>query len=163
MPELKQSLLIAVVLTAGVGLFALMFNALRPAGLPLFAVLPYETFVPCPEPVGEVYSTGAESCAKKGAFIIDARPAAEYEAFHVENALHVPFDYLVPVSREALATIARSRAKTIVVYGDGGQPDNGRELARELAGSGIKHVFFVDGGVAAIKKAKNMDGHHDAQ
>ncbi len=42
----------------------------------------------------------------------------------------------------------------MVVYGDGGDPDSGEQLARELAGKGIRNVGFVRGGAPAILAAR---------
>ena len=47
-------------------------------------------------------------------------------------------------------TIAASGATRVVVYGDGGAPDSGEYLGREISGRGIKNVFFVTGGAPAL-------------
>ena len=39
----------------------------------------------------------------------------------------------------------------MVVYGDGLEPDSGEELAKEIAGKGIRNVSFVQGGVKALR------------
>jgi hypothetical protein len=41
----------------------------------------------------------------------------------------------------------------VVVVGDGEDPDSGRELARELAGKGLKNMAYVTGGAPALKAA----------
>jgi 3-mercaptopyruvate sulfurtransferase SseA len=45
--------------------------------------------------------------------------------------------------------ITRSNAKRVIVYGDGDNPDSGREWARLLSGGGIRNVNFIDGGAPA--------------
>jgi hypothetical protein len=51
---------------------------------------------------------------------------------------------------ELARSIAASGASRVVVYGDGGRPDSGEHLGREISGRGIKNVFFVRGGAAAV-------------
>jgi hypothetical protein len=41
----------------------------------------------------------------------------------------------------------------VVVFGDGGDPDSGEQLARELAGAGIRNVVFVAGGAPRLQAA----------
>ncbi|MFH1437767.1 MAG: hypothetical protein ABIJ56_18815, partial [Pseudomonadota bacterium] len=50
-----------------------------------------------------------------------------------------------------LKEIASSGASMVVVYGDGDDPDSGKELGRELAGQGIRNVHYVEGGAPAIR------------
>jgi hypothetical protein len=49
--------------------------------------------------------------------------------------------------------IAASGASQVVVFGDGKDPDSGEQLARELAGRGIRNVRFVQGGAPALETA----------
>jgi hypothetical protein len=46
----------------------------------------------------------------------------------------------------------------VVVYGDGGAPDTGELLAREISGHGIKHVFFVEGGAPELRSSERPGG-----
>ncbi len=66
----------------------------------------------------------------------------------------MPYDWLDPVPetvlRELARSIAASRATRVVVYGDGGRPDSGEHLGREISGRGIRNVAFVRGGAAAL-------------
>ena len=86
-------------------------------------------------------------------FIIDARSRAEYQEAHLERAVNIAFDWLDPVSDENLnrlaVEIASSRATRVVVYGDGGRPDSGEYLGKEISGRGIKNVFYLEGGAPA--------------
>ena len=140
-------------LAAGAGLAA---NALRPAGLPLIARAPYETLVPCPEPGGEVTAleAGEALALRPRTVLIDARSGPESTAAAVPGALNVPYDWLDPtpeaVLRELARTVAASGASRVVVFGDGGRPDSGEHLARELSGRGIRNVTFVRGGAPAL-------------
>ena len=154
-PGLLRSAVEALAVAACCTAVALGFNALRPVGLPLVATTPYQTMVPCPEPGGPVEAMAADdpSLALTGVFLIDARSADEFRRGHLDGAVNVPFDWLDPVPAETIAdlagNIAASHATRVVVYGDGGRPDSGEHLGREISGSGIKNVYFVTGGAPA--------------
>ena len=133
----------------------LAFNSLRPGGIPVIQRKAYDILVPCPEKVGEVKSMSPADFARldrKGILVIDARESERFHEWHVPGALSVPFDYLMPVTDESLKSIASARVKMVVVYGDGLDPDSGRELGRELSGKGIRNVHFIKGGAEAVRK-----------
>jgi 3-mercaptopyruvate sulfurtransferase SseA len=137
---------------------ALGVNALRSSGsIPLVQRTPYEIVVPCPEPVGDAQATAADDprLTQATSLVIDARSRAEFDAFHVPGAINVPFDWLGPPveaeTAEVAKRVAHSHAHSVIVYGDGDDPDSGREWARLLAGGGIKNVFHVQGGAPAIR------------
>ena len=150
---LVEAALVAVAAAAA----ALVFNAVRPAGgLALVARAPYQILVPCPEPGGPVEplpANGPELTAGR-TFLLDARPAEDFDRHHLPGAVHLPYDWLDPVPDDLLQalveTIAASGATRVVVYGDGGAPDSGEYLGREISGRGIKNVFFVAGGAPAL-------------
>ncbi|MCU0290492.1 MAG: rhodanese-like domain-containing protein [Thermoanaerobaculaceae bacterium] len=155
---LVEAALVAAV-SAGV---ALAVNTLRPNGLPLLARTPYEVLVPCPEPGGEVTPVAPDDPAvgSSHTFRIDARTPAEALAGpRLPGAVHVPFDWLDPIPDARLAELARaiaaSRATRVVVYGDGGHPDSGEHLGREISGRGIKNVSFVRGGAPALQREES--------
>jgi hypothetical protein len=135
---------------------ALLFNALRPDGLSLVAHSPYQTLVPCPEPGGPVEGLDASAAEihSPQAFLIDARSKDEFEIEHHERAINIPYDWLDPVPGETLDELARSVAASgairVIVYGDGGRPDSGEYLGKEISGRGIKNVYFVRGGAPAV-------------
>lgn len=147
-----------VVLASAV--IALAFNAARTGGLHLIAQNPYQTLVPCPEPGGPVKALdgGSPMIRSSRAFLIDARPRQEFNDGHLPGAESVPYDWLDPVSGEVLAelagSVAASGATMVVVYGDGGRPDSGEHLGKELSGRGIKNVFFVRSGAPAVLQAE---------
>lgn len=159
MPGWRRTVAEAVLVTAACAALALAVNALRPRSLPLVAAEPYRTMVPCPEPGGPVELLTADDPAVGSgrSFVIDARTAAEYDAGHLAGAVHVPYDWLDPLpgaQLEVLAErIAASRATRVVVYGDGGRPDSGEFLGREISGRGIGHVAAVSGGWPALVAA----------
>jgi hypothetical protein len=154
-PPLRRALLEAAAVALFGAVFAIIFNAVSPDGLPLFAPAPYETLVPCPEPGGPVQALdpGSPEITSTRSFLVDARARTEFDEDHIRGALHVPYDWLDPVPEETLAGLARaiaaSGATRVVVYGDGGRPDSGEHLGKEISGRGIKNVFFIRGGAPA--------------
>ena len=152
----RQTARDAVVVAAAAALVALAFNAARPHGVPLVAVAPYETLVPCPEPGGEVTAAKPGEALAPGVrtAAIDARSAPEFGVWHLPGAVNVPYDWLDPTPEASLRELARNVAATgarrVLVYGDGGRPDSGEHLARELSGRGIKNAAFVRGGAPAL-------------
>lgn len=155
-PSLKKSLSEAALVVVLCSVAAICFNAVRPNSLPLVARMPYQTLVPCPEPGGPVAAVEADDpvIAGGGTFIVDARPEAAYAHRHLPGAVNLPYDWLDPVPddrlQELAVAIAASRATRVVVYGDGGRPDSGEHLGREISGRGIKNVFFVAGGAPTL-------------
>lgn len=136
---------------------ALAVNTVRSDGLPLVARTPYEVLVPCPEPGGEVTPVEPDelTLASQRTFLVDARSPGEHGAAHLPGAINVPYDWLDPLPECELRALARSiaasRATRVVVYGDGGCPDSGEHLGREISGRGIKNVGFVRGGAPALR------------
>jgi len=141
--------LIVLVLSAAV---ALAFNALRPEGIDLLAKQDYAIFVPCPEPMGEAEPMEPSQIRWNSTqdLIVDSRAPSEYARWHAQGSRNVAYDYLEPVSDRTLKELAATGAKRVIVIGDGGQPDTGELLARELAGRGLKNVYYLAGGVRAI-------------
>lgn len=154
----------AVIVAAVAAIVGILFNLVRPEGIPLVADTPYEIFVPCPEPLGEVESIlpsstalDADEVASGRTLVIDAGSTSDYSSWHLPGAINVTFDYIEPVADSVIRRVASSRARVVVVYGDGAEPDSGRELAREIAGRGVSNVAFVQGGVQALKSARGAE------
>jgi len=150
----------AVVAAAIACAVGLVVHSLRPDAIPFFADEAYELFVPCPESGGEVTPMSADAPAllAEDTFVIDARSREEFDSWSLRGAIHISYDYLDPTPKEVLEdlaeTIARSRARRVVVYGDGDTPDTGEQLAKEISGNGIRNVFFVKGGAPALKSSE---------
>ncbi|HQP35897.1 MAG TPA: rhodanese-like domain-containing protein [Polyangiaceae bacterium] len=146
------TVLLAIVLAAGT-------NMARAKPLPWIQAEPYEILVPCPEVMGEATELAPDSSliGDKSTLLFDVRSAKEYAEWHAAGAKNQPFDWLGPpvdaevrmIARE----VARTGAKNVVVYGDGDDPDSGREWARMLAGARLKNIHYVLGGAPALRKA----------
>jgi hypothetical protein len=145
----------AALVVVGCALVGLSVNAVRPDGLAWVQGEEYEILVPCSETSGEVERLQRDDprLLSEATLLVDARSRAEYDAWHLPRAISVVFDYLEPTSAAVLRQIAASGAHHVVVYGDGGDPDSGEQLGRELSGKGIKNVGFVAGGAPALAPA----------
>ncbi len=143
----------AAVVVAACLVTGLTVNALRAQGIPLVQKVPYQILVPCPETDGhaDAIQPGDPVLHDTGSLLIDARSAADHAAWHFAGALHVPYDYLEPTPSSMLNRITASGARRVIVYGDGGDPDSGEQLAREIAGKGIRNVGFLVGGASALQ------------
>ncbi|MBQ4359487.1 MAG: rhodanese-like domain-containing protein [Proteobacteria bacterium] len=150
----------AVIICAAMAVAGIFINAVRPDGLPFIADKPYDIFVPCPETLGtvEMIAPGDSRLTDGKAFIVDARSQEEFDAWHLDGAICITYDYLEPIEEAELKNvtlnIVNSGKERLIVYGDGdgGQGSTGYELGRELAGKGVSHVFIVEGGADALKK-----------
>ena len=142
----------AVIIIAISSLFGISVNLLRPDGIPFIQKEKYEIFVPCPEPIKEVNPISPDSLGQEREHIlfIDARLPDRYVKTNVPGSINITFDYLYPVCDKAVKKIVESGKQLIVGYGDGENPDSGHELARELAGRGIKNVKYIKGGYKNI-------------
>jgi rhodanese-related sulfurtransferase len=145
----------ALVAVAACSAIGLAVNALRANGIPLVQKEPYPILVPCPEAGGhaDAIQPGDPVLREAGSLLVDARAETDFAAWHPTGAIHVPYDYLEPTSSATLNRITASRAKRVIVYGDGGDPDSGEQLAREIAGKGIRNVGFLVGGAGALRSA----------
>lgn len=151
---LSRSLREAALIALGCAAVAVGANALRKDPLPIVQREPYQLFVPCPESHGAVdaLEPGDPRLAQKGVLFIDARSAAAFSAWHEPGAVNLAYDFLEPVSENAVRSLLNSRASLVAVYGDGDDPDSGAELAKELSGKGVRGVAFVRGGAGALSK-----------
>ena len=136
-------------------LMAMAVNVAHPSGIDWFAKSEYEILVPCPETSGEVLPFEADKLfpAQKGNVLVDSRQKELFSQSSVPESINIPFDYLEPVSEQAVKTLLKKKAKKIIQIGDGENPDSGEQLAKELAGSGIRNVYFVPGGIEKARQA----------
>jgi hypothetical protein len=148
-----------LVVFVAVGL-ALLVNALRPEPLPLVAQAAYAIYVPCPEPAGDADPIAPDEVRWGDPLdlVIDARPAADRQRWRAPGAVAVTYDFLDPVDETSVRQLVRTGADRVVVYGDGGLPDTGELLARELAGRGMRNVHFVPGGAPVLRNHEAAAG-----
>lgn len=155
----RRACLEALAIAAVAGTLGLLSQASwHPQPLPWIADEPYETLVPCPEQRRRVQGLEAVAVlSSPRVLFIDARPRAAFAAWHQAGALHLPYDFLQPTPADELQAVARHlarrAARRVVVYGDGEQPDSGSLLAEDLAAHGLRHVFYLRGGAAALRSA----------
>jgi rhodanese-related sulfurtransferase len=159
---LLRALRDAMIITAACAALAIGVNAaVHPKPIPLIAKRAYDILVPCPEPGGKVDPLAAKDPRVRAAdsFRVDARDKDDFASWHLPGAMNVTYDYLDPTPKAQIQKLAkaaaRSKAKRVVVYGDGDNPDSGEQLGKELSGSGIKNVFYVRGGAPALRGAKS--------
>ena len=151
-PILRDAAIVVAVATA----LALVSNTVRKGRIAIVQREPYAILVPCPEPVGDAapITPTDPRVSASSTLILDVRSAEDFAAWHVPNAKNQPFDWLGPPVDDEVKKVARdvaaSRAQQVVVYGDGDDPDSGREWARLLSGARIKNVSYVEGGGPAI-------------
>lgn len=145
---------VAIVIGLSV-ILALGYNSVRKTGsIPIIAKEPYRILIPCPEPGGEVIEIAADKVkwTYNKELIVDARDVNDREWVpEAPGLVSIPFDFLEPVEKDLLADLLSRRVERVVVFGDGQEPDSGKELASEISGSGVKNVHFVKGGIEAIK------------
>jgi len=142
----------ATAILAGSILIALFFNQMRSLGLPLIAEKEYQIFIPCPEQKGDAHPLAPTDprLTEKTTLLIDCRSGQQYTQWHLPAAISVEYDFLTPIAEDYINSIIASKVNMVVIYGDGDDPDSGQEMARELAGRGIKNVYFIKGGAPAL-------------
>lgn len=158
-PALRTALHVirdATILLVLATLVALGYNAFRAGGIPLVAQTEYQILVPCPETGEDVEGVAADDprLREEGILLVDARTTSQHGNNPIPDAVLIPYDYLEPTPPEAITGLLHARARAIFVVGDGDDPDSGEQLARELAGKGVRHVFFVSGGAPAFNAAR---------
>ena len=146
----------AAVVVALSTVLALVSNWLHPTTrIPLVAEREYQVLVPCPEFEGKAATaiSPADLRSGEGTMLVDAREEEAFKAWHAPGAVCVPYDYLEPTPTVLIAKVLEARARRVVVYGDGDDPDSGQQLANELSGKGIRNVSYVKGGAPLLKGA----------
>jgi rhodanese-related sulfurtransferase len=78
--------------------------------------------------------------SKKPHLIIDVRDLADYEAGHVEQSTHIPFNEI----ETNVPNLAHDKNEPVVVVGE--RPDQAQETFDHLTKAGYKQVQFLLGG-----------------
>lgn len=139
---------------------ALLVNSLRPGGLRFFSK-PAPPVVDSPDPSDgpEAIPLEAALAAHKSgeAVFADARPMADYEAGHIEGALHLP------VSRFETwidGFIEKHPSDTpIITYCDGPHCPLGQALAEQLYFAGYNNVRHLPNGWTRWREAGGPDAY----
>ena len=156
--ELRVVVVQALALLVAGAVAGVLLNLLRSAPVAWIADRPYTILVPCPEQVGDAMplEPGDARIVDGKSLVVDARTRPQFEAWHLPGAWFVQFDWLGPPVDEEVAQIARriaeSGARRLVVYGDGDDPDSGKQWARLMAGAKLKNVLYVRGGAPQLKR-----------
>ena len=150
---LKSVLIESILIIIISSVIALTFNTVRKNGIQLVQKNEYEILVPCPEQTGEVTQLSNDSDLLFGpkSMVIDARSEQEFKSWHFERAINLFFDFLEPINQGDIKMIISSGSQMVIVYGDGLNPDSGKELGKEISGKGIKNVFYIKGGAPLLK------------
>jgi rhodanese-related sulfurtransferase len=126
---------------------ALIFNALRPSGIPL--VENWEEKMAAkelPEGIRKVeFHDAVEYFSQGHALFVDARDETFYRLSHIQGALNLPvrdFDVMYPLLKDKL-----DFDRFIIVYCDGSHCEMSEELAARLIGEGYGQVGVYTGGI----------------
>ncbi len=157
MQGLKGSIIIArnsLILVIIISFLAILINFVHPHRIPFVAERPYEIYVPCPDTTGSIKELDKNEfiSLSKDSVIIDARSREEYEKWHFEDAINIEYDYLSPICPLKIKEVISMKRKYVIVYGDGEEPDSGKELAKEIATKGLKNVHYLKGGIKELEK-----------
>jgi rhodanese-related sulfurtransferase len=161
---LAKSLIEALVIAVAASVTGLLVMQVHPGAIPLFADREYETIVPCPVAGGSVKTVNAGLFLQddRSFFVVDARTEDEFKRWHYKNAVLLTYDYLDMVPEKQLKQLAssidQSGALKVAVYGDGGRPDTGELLGKEISGQGIKHIYYIKGGAEELKTRVQRSG-----
>lgn len=152
----RRALVEAAAIVLAGGSIGLAANLVRSDRLAWRAAVPYETLVPCPEPIGDAAPLLPHdpSLGDPRTVLVSALDAAASRVLPLPPRLVIPYDYLYDVPAADVKSVAAARGARVVVIGDGDRPDSGEQLARELAWRGIRNVFFVQGGAPALTAAR---------
>lgn len=125
---------------------AFVFNATNPNGIKLLPETWTEEAVEKVQPAAV-----AEAYHKGEVIVLDARPAAFFEAAHVKGALNVPLAIFDIMYTMALGDVDKER--NVLVYGRTISSLYDEQLARKLVLRGHKQVSILAGGLRAWKAA----------
>jgi rhodanese-related sulfurtransferase len=150
LPSVVTTPLVALAICLGASGLGLAVNAVRPGGLRLVAVLPYEQ--DCPDKVQLVGPTVTVAQARAlvaggRAVLIDARPREDFDQGHIAGARSVPYSFVTPPTASDVAPL-RSPAQ-LIVYCDSPGDKLASLLADQLRGLGLRHVRVLRGGLDA--------------
>jgi len=143
---------IAAVLLFSAGV-AFVTNAMRDDRLPL--VMPFPPTHQCPssEKPGSPMDlqTALHLYGKAGTVFVDARKRDAFQHGHIEKALHIPYSFVEPLSKESLDGL--KGYTSIIVYCNSEASEASMLMAGEIAQAGINGVVYLEKGFAGWVKA----------
>ena len=130
-------------------------NHFRPDGLPLAGGPPPKTAPNDSKNQGEPLVSIEEASAlflAHGAVFIDARPAADYRAGHIEGALNLPADRFEQALPDVVSKV--QPGSVLIAYCDGVHCPLSREVASQLSARGYSHVTVLENGWTLWRDAR---------
>ena len=128
----------------------LAVGAARPGGLHL---VPHPHAAACEAPAVEPRRItpvdASKLCTDGDVLVADARPAADFAAGHVANAVHLPCDAQGDVAAQALAKLGGH--SKVIVYG--ASTEEALTVARSIAQRSALAVYALEGGFSAWEHA----------
>jgi rhodanese-related sulfurtransferase len=152
LPPALATPLLALAVCLGASGLGLAVNALRPGGLRLVAVFPYEQ--DCPDKVQLSSPTVTVEQARRlartagpGVLYLDARPKEDFDQGHIPGARSFPYSFVTPPSAADVASL-RPYAH-VIVYCDSPGDKLAAMLAQQLRGLGLTTARVLRGGLEA--------------
>lgn len=159
-PPLLAAIPAAILLVLAALVAGGTFNALRPASLPWFhdwsrhvETLAHDAAIPLVF-LPEVQAIATPSAgtprgpdAPRHPVLIDARPAADYDAAHIPGALHLAIEE-IDVRLPGIAASVEDLSAPLITYCSSIDCDDALTLAVAIAGRGFPDVRLYSGGFA---------------
>ncbi len=152
-----STLFLALAISLAASALGLGVNALRPGGISLVAVFPYEQ--DCPEKlVSSAPTVTADQAVRlvhsPAVLFLDARPAEAFAQEHIPRARSLPYSFVTPVNAATAKTLRSYRY--LIIYCDSPGDRLASMLAEQLKQLGLTSIRILQGGWIAYKKTLYM-------
>jgi len=142
MSRIVRLLITASVLIALAGGWALLFNAIRPGGIPLVRSRAAQEEVD--DDTNLLTLARAKSLYEQGAVFVDSRSPAEYESGHIRGSRHLYYMHAEEEWETVMADVPFEMP--IVSYCSGEGCNSSFLVADQLQNVGFEKVYIFDGG-----------------
>jgi len=140
-PAIKEAFILVVL----AGIVAILFNVLRPAGIPLFGFSPSIIVRNQSANIPEIALSAAHDLyLKRKAIFVDARDPFSFEEGHLPGALNIYPDEAALKAAELKKTV--SPDAVIITYCDGPQCPLSKQTAQALQSQGLPGVQVLVNG-----------------
>lgn len=140
----RKAILEAVAITFAATAIALIFNTLRPNGLPVFQASDTRTKSAYPEiSLDEVL----KKMDQTRVWLLDARPENDFRAGHIPQARNLPFDRFDDWVEYVLSNIEPQ--DELIAYCSSPDCHQAADLADQLSELGYETIFLFSGGIEA--------------